>query len=316
MGEIADALRRSGPPARPETEQHHDRRKLDANQAAVFRPPAPKPLVDPQPPVETEQRSPRHPILRLMRDGKDNSQPARIGLDDPQGHCAQQYRRLAIRLRNLANARRARSIVVTSAQAGDGKTTTACNLAIALAMTDPNSRVVLVDLDLHRASIASALGIQVDTSIEDVLRDDVPLERATMETDVDGLFIVAAGSPARKPDQLLANQALAATIAELESRFDWVIIDTPPILATSDAQVILQHAATALLVVREGVSPVRALREALGHVSKGKVLASCLNSSRKKSQRYGSYADYHANSEDLEPALSIDPEEKDDLDVE
>jgi len=316
MGEIADALRRSGPPARPETEQHHDRRKLDANHAADFCPPAPKPLDDPQPPIETEQKTPRHPILRLTRDGNDKSHPARIGLDDPQSHCAQQYRRLAVRLRDLANLQHARSIVITSAQAGDGKTTTACNLAIALAMTDRNSRVVLVDLDIHRASVASSLDIQVHTPIDAVLSGECTLDQAMMQTDVDGLAILAANGPATESELLLARHTLPAMIAELENRFDLVIIDTPPILATSDAQVILQHAAKALLVVRAGVSLVHGIKKALDQLPAKKILASFLNLSQTKSQQSDYYDDYYRNSDNLEAARSVNPEDLEERDVE
>jgi capsular exopolysaccharide synthesis family protein len=271
-------------------------------------------LVDPQPQVETNLEPIERPVLHLSGNGDDKSQPARICLDDPQGHWAQQYRRVAIRLRDMANSRHARSIVITSAQAGDGKTTTSCNLAISLAMTDPNSRVVLVDLDLHRANIAAALGIQVDTPVDAALRGEFTLQQAIMETDVDGLFIVAISRPARDPEKLLAQRTLASMITELESRFDWVIIDAPPILATSDAQVILQHAAAALLVVRAGVSEVRAVHKAIDHLPKKKILGSFMNSSRTRSQQYGYYDDYR-DSDDLEQAFSIEPEETEKLDV-
>lgn len=315
MGEIADALRRADP-HEPHRAKRNPRQEFEVDRSLPSSPPLPEQVLDSQPTVETHEKTVERSILQLSGGANDRSHPARISLDDPRGQCAQQYRRLAIRLRNLANARHARSIVITSAQAGEGKTTTACNLAIALATTDLSSRVVLIDLDLHRANIAPSLGIQIDASIADVLRGEVPLDRATRETDLDGLFIVAANRPAKKPDQLLASKALAAMIAELESHFDCVIIDTAPILATSDAQVILQHAATALLVVREGVSQTHALHEALEHVSRDKVLASLLNSSRRKRERYGYYADYHGGSEGLESSLSVDPEERDTLDVE
>jgi capsular exopolysaccharide synthesis family protein len=317
MGEIADALRRADPPDPPRTKQHHGREgKSEGDRRLSSPPPVPESALDFEPPVESVQKPIERSVLRLSENRSDKSLPARICLDDPQGHSAQQYRRLAIRLRNLATSQHARSIVITSSQAGEGKTTTACNLAISLAMTDHNSRVVLVDLDIHRVSIASAIDIQIDVSVDAVLRGESTLEQAIMETDVDGLFIVAGSSPAKKPDQLLASPTLAAMIAKLESRFDWVIIDTPPILATSDAQVILQHAATSLLVVRAGVTTVRALRKAFGHLPKNKVLASFLNSSRTKTQQHGYYDDYYQASDDLESAVSGDPEATDEFDAE
>ena len=314
MGEMADALRRAEPLDAPGTKQHHGG-KSEGDRIPSSSTLTSERVLDSQPRVETEQKLVERRVHRLVEDGSDKWRPAQICLSDPQGHFAQQYRRLAVRLRDLAGSRHARSIVITSAQAGEGKTTTACNLAIALAMTDHNCRVVLVDLDLHRASIASALGIQVDTSVDAVLRGEFTLEQAIMDTDVAGLSIVAAIGPAEKPEQLLAHHTLAAMIANLESRFDWVIIDTSPILATSDAQVILQHAATALLVVHARVSTVRALHKALDHLPAEKILASFLNSSKSKGQLYG-YDNYYRDSVDLELASSVDPEETEELDVE
>ena len=315
MGEMTDALRRAEPLDAPGMKQHRGG-KSEGDRSPSSNTLTSEPVLESQSRVETKQKPIERRVHCLMADGSDIWRPAQICLSDPQGHFAQQYRRLAIRLRNLAISQHARSIVITSAQAGDGKTTTACNLAIALAMTDHNRRVVLVDLDFHRASIASALGIEVDTPVDAVLRGECTLEQAIMETDVDGLSIVATSGPVREPEVLLAGRSLAAMIAKLESRFDWVIIDTSPILATSDAQVILQHAATALLVVHEGVSQVGALQKALDHLPDKKILASFLNSSRSRSQRYGYYDDHDRDHDDLEPALSVDPEEIDELDVE
>jgi capsular exopolysaccharide synthesis family protein len=316
MGEIADALRRADPLEPPRKEQRHGR-KSEGDHGVSSRPPTPEPVVATRPQAEAEPNPVEHQVVHLLGDRAYKSIPARISVDEPRSHFAQQYRRLAIRLGDLANSRHARSIMITSAQPGDGKTTTACNLAIALAMTDHDRRVALVDLDLHRASIAAALGIRVEIPIDAVLRGECTLEQATMETDVAGLSILAANSPARDAEHLLAQHTLAAMIAKLESRFDWVIIDSPPILATSDAQVILQHASAALLVVRAGASPVRAVHKALGHLPKKKILACFLNSSRTKSQRHdGYYYDDYRNSEDLEPAPSTNSEEIEKIDVE
>jgi capsular exopolysaccharide synthesis family protein len=321
MGEIADALRRAVPLDSPPTKQEHEP-EISRDGGLTSCPIAAEPEIDTLPPLETEEHFPErpigHPVVRLREHGfgPDKLKPARVCLDDPQGHSAQQYRRLAIRLRGMASSRDARSIVVTSAQSGDGKTTTACNLAIALTMTNHNSKVVLVDLDLHRASVAAALDVQIDKPVDAVLSGELTLEQATMETDVEGLFILAANTGASEPEQLLGRHTLAAMLATLANRFDWVILDTPPVLATSDAQVILQHADSALLVVRAGVSPVRAILNAVDHLPKRKILASFLNSSRTKSQQHGYYYDSYQKSPDPAPALSSKPDETEELNVE
>ncbi len=299
MGEIADALRKAdseesphgGPPSesvgRPPGDVHRSVLR-NAHPASPTEAP-PIPLEASGPPAPDDRvRSPELPVEALAR-AAEKTNPAQACLRDPRDHCSQQYRRLAIRLRGMAEARQVRSIVITSAQAGEGKTTTACNLAVAMAMTDRDRRVVLVDLDLHRASIAAALQIDVAIPIEAILRGESTLDEASMETDVDGLFVLANNSPAADSESLLANRRFVELLARLKSRFDWIIIDTPPVLATSDTQMILQHADSALVVARAGLSHVSAVREAIDHISQKQILASFLNSSSTKSQQPGYY---------------------------
>lgn len=314
MGEIADVLRRADRLDSSRTTQYQ-REESGGDRRQSSRPPAYDPTLETRPRAEeTLFARQAHPLLGCE---SGEWRAARICLTDPQGHSAQQYRRLAIRLRNLANSRQARSIVITSAQAGDGKTTTACNLAIALAMTDHRSRTILVDLDLHRASVSAALGIEPDRPVDAVLRGELKLEQAVLETDLEGLSILATNRHVKDPERLLADPRLAAMIAQLESRFDLVIIDTPPVLATSDAQMILQHAATGLLVVRAGVSAIGAVKRAIDHLPKNKLLASFLNSSKMGSQQRDYYDDYHNDDSDgVEREVSVETEESDALHVE
>jgi len=177
----------------------------------------------------------------------------------------------------LADARNARSIVVTSAQMGDGKTTTICNLAVQLARLDQALRVVLVDLDLRRSSVASAMGIQVDVPVDAVLRGEHPVGDAIIETDVPGLSVLALNQLTPNVEWLLANANLHTMIRELESRFNFVLIDTPPLLAVTDAQIILRHAAAGLFVARAGATRVKSIRRAIELLPTRKLLGSFLN---------------------------------------
>ena len=215
----------------------------------------------------------------LRRDGSDETAAARVTLSDPLGEATQQYRRIAFRIRELADSRGAHSIVITSAQTQEGKTTTSCNLAIQLARLDQALRVVLVDLDLHRASIAAAFGIEIETPIDAVLTGERSLDEGLFETDVPGLSMLGPNEPTSQSEWLLAHPNLRTMIQDLEDRFDFVIIDTPPVLASSDAQVILRHASAALFIARAGQSPVKAVRRALEHIPTEKLLGSLLNSS-------------------------------------
>ncbi|MEE8166276.1 MAG: hypothetical protein V3T64_11950, partial [Myxococcota bacterium] len=105
----------------------------------------------------------------------------------------------------------------------------------------------------------------------------------------------------------------AAMIARLESQFDWVVIDTPPILAISDAQLIQRHTAAGVIVVRAGVSSVHAVRRAINLLTTDKLLVSFLNESRSASKR--DYYEYYYNDGDRLDSVSSTEAESDELDV-
>jgi len=300
MGEIVDALRRAD-----EDDSAKDRTRREAPSPAPPQAPArpsvrdvlrehspgpAAPVNEPTPEAHASAdpapSSPRSP-LALDRLPDPNWKVARTALCDPHGDATQQFRRLAFRTRDVADARNARSIVVTSAQMGDGKTTTICNLAVQMARLDRAQRVVLVDLDLRRPSIASALGIQPDVSIDEVLRGERSLDDALFETDVDGLSVVTLRDATEDPESLLSHPNLAKMIHDLEDRFDRVLIDTPPVLAVTDVQLILRHAAAGIFVARAGRTTVKGINRALELLPMKKLLGSFLNASPNKHTRSG-----------------------------
>jgi tyrosine-protein kinase len=288
MGEIADALRRSGTgqPTRPPEPS----------------PPAPRQerepiLPDPPPsnPPVIESSPPTRRVLHIRRTDAVDAQaaPARSSACDPHGAASQQFLRVAFRLRDLAIERGISSIVLTSSEPFEGKTTTACNLATSLAKLDQTARVVLLDLDLHRASVASSLGIEIEIPVDAVLRGERTLDEAVMETDVEGLSILGLNRPAAQADALLAHPRFRALLSDLTSRFDFIIIDTPPVLTVPDAQVVLRHADAGLIVTRAGMTSVRALRRTLEYLPGDKVLGTILNCSKRDSGlNRGGYYDY------------------------
>ncbi|MCP4904789.1 MAG: CpsD/CapB family tyrosine-protein kinase [bacterium] len=296
MGEIAEALRRADG-ANPIGQKERSAENLpratpgprDDRADAVGS--ADHPPHSPLPTGVTKETRIGRSIQSLRHERDDPAPPARISISNPQGNAAQTARRLAFRVRELADARGARSIVVTSAQQGDGKTTTACNLAIQLAGLDQTLNVVLVDLDLRRPDIASALGVEIETPVDGVLRGDHSVSEAIIETDVTGLSLLALDRGVHDAERLLAHPNLPKMIRDLESRFDLVLLDSPPLLAVTDAQLILRHAAAALFVARAGSTTVRAVRRTVELLPRKKILGSFLNSN-PKAQRLTGYDHY------------------------
>lgn len=324
MGEIVDALRRAG-----KDESAKDRTRRESPSPAPPRSPdrpsvrdvlrERQPAPPPADPVATAEAHPasdpapsipRGP-LALDREPDPAWKVARTALCDPHGDATQQFRRLAFRTRDLADARDARSIVVTSAQMGDGKTTTICNLAVQLARLDRAQRIVLVDLDLRRPSIASALGIHPEVSVDAVLRGERPLDDALFETDVDGLSVVTLREATEDPESLLSHPNLAKMIHDLEDRFDRVLIDTPPVLAVTDVQLILRHASAGIFVARAGATTVKGIRRALELLPLKKLLGSFLNASPNTHARSG-YQYYREAPEAESPSPDATPDDQTD----
>ena len=174
---------------------------------------------------------------------------------ESQGATVEAFRQLAIRVRTALERRGARSVAIAGPLQGEGKTTIACNLALALASLAPRRRsIALVDLDLRLGSVAADLGLGAGAGAgtEDVLAgrktlDDVVVPVATPALDVYPTF-----EPSNAPHELLTSPRLAQLVRTLERRYAVVVYDTPPALVVSDARLILAEVATWVGVARAG----------------------------------------------------------------
>ncbi|MBD0319245.1 MAG: AAA family ATPase, partial [Gemmatimonadetes bacterium] len=153
----------------------------------------------------------------------------RAGLTALRGEGAEAYRTLRTNLRFSRVAPDARTLVVTSAETGEGRTTVAANLAATVARQ--GVRVLLVDCDLGRARLHPLFGVDRAPGLTDLLLGDVSAEAAVRATSVEGVFLLAAGTPVgRSASEVLEGGAVQGVIAELAANYDLLILDTPPLL--------------------------------------------------------------------------------------
>ena len=143
-----------------------------------------------------------------------------------------------------------RSLVITSAAAGEGKTTTAANLAIALA--EAGESVVLVDADLRAPRVAGLLGIDGGTGLTDVIVGRVDLESAVQRWGERDLVVLPAGQMPPNPSELLRSTGMSEVLEQLRATYSYCIIDTAPLLAVSDAAILARRVAGVVLVARVG----------------------------------------------------------------
>ena len=192
-------------------------------------------------------------------------------------------------------------LMVTSAQPLEGKTTTACNLAVALAYG--GAKVLLVDADLRRPSVHHTFGIASEVGLADVLTQGTPLTQAVTRVQSPSLWILPAGPPPSNPSELLASDAMVQLVKQLrEGPFDWVVMDTPPVLAVTDASVLATHATGVVFVVGANMTRRRMAERAVEMLAIGgpRILGAVLNRVGVLTDAYYSYKQYHSTDEPAE----------------
>jgi capsular exopolysaccharide synthesis family protein len=169
---------------------------------------------------------------------------------DPTSQRSESFRTLRTNLQFVDIDHPPRTVVITSAVAGEGKSTTACNLAITLAQA--GIRVALVESDLRRPKIAEYLGVEGSVGLTSVLIGRATLDDALQTWGRSGLAVLASGPIPPNPSELLGSGHMVALLRQLQQRFDVVIIDAPPLLPVTDAAVLSRICDGAVIVVRYG----------------------------------------------------------------
>jgi capsular exopolysaccharide synthesis family protein len=168
----------------------------------------------------------------------------------PSASRAESFRTLRTNLQFVDIDHPPRTVVITSAVSGEGKTTTACNLAITLAQA--GIRVALVESDLRRPKVAEYLGVEGAVGLTSVLIGRATLDQALQTWGRSGLSVLASGPIPPNPSELLGSGHMVALLNQLKQRFDVVIIDAPPLLPVTDAAVLSRICDGAVIVVRYG----------------------------------------------------------------
>lgn len=187
----------------------------------------------------------------ISRDRSVSQTPLRVAVDPLSGY-SESIRDLRANLQYLTTAKGAQSIVITSSTASEGKTTTAANLALALAGAQT---AVLVDADLRKPRVAELFGIDGSVGLTDVLVGRADLDDALQAVGDSGLVVLPAGGHPPNASELLQSEAMHSLIAELAERYTTVLFDTPPAGLLSDARVLARQCPGALMV--SGVRRVR-----------------------------------------------------------
>jgi len=201
-----------------------------------------------------------------------------VCLTDSDGPAGEAFRFLAVRLRHLRHNRPLKKVLITSTVPQEGKSMVAANLACALALTTAQ-RTVLLEGDVRRPSQGQAFGIGKNPGLCEWLAGDGSLAERTYYLAGPKLWIMPAGTAPSNPLELLQSPKLAALMEELTAQFDWVIIDSPPVLPLADTSVWTRQADGILLVIRQGITEKRQLQKGLDALETGKLVGAVSNCS-------------------------------------
>ncbi len=234
-------------------------------------------------------------LSRLFRDRKgpgaeetNEANKRRIALLQPDSYVAEQYRSLRGRIDSLAAQRPLKTLAVTSANSGEGKSTCSVNLASVNAMSVGRS-VLLIDCDLRRPKIHWTLGLQPQVGLAEVLLNQATLEEAIQKLDGVNLDIMPVRSVPSNPSELLASPEMRKLIEEVAVKYDRVILDTPACLGLPDAKSISELCDGLVMVVRAGVTSQEEVQAALDILDRRRVVGLVLNGSEVSREQYGYY---------------------------
>jgi capsular exopolysaccharide synthesis family protein len=187
----------------------------------------------------------------------------------------EQYRRLAAALHHTRLEKDMKVLMVTSASPGEGKTLTATNLA--LTMSESYRRnVLLIDADLRRPSVHHIFQLPNIVGLNDGLTSETEQKLSLIQVS-DHLTVLPAGRPNPDPMGNLTSERMRRIVNEAAARFDWVVVDTPPVGFLSDANLLVAMVNAAIFVVRAGKSPYRLIQRALDAVGRDRIMGVVLN---------------------------------------
>ncbi len=210
----------------------------------------------------------------------------------PKDPISEAYRTLRTNLQFARLDHPLRSLLISSSGPKEGKSLTVVNLATAFAQM--GEKTVVVDADMRRPVQHNLIGLEREPGLSDVLSDALPLERAIQETEVENLYLVAGGPSVTNPAELLASSKMTDVVERLSEQFGMIILDTPPVVAVTDAAVLSSKVSGTVLVCRWGVTDRSLAMHATDLLRKvnARVVGVVLNNIDVY-HRYGTYGHYY-----------------------
>lgn len=201
---------------------------------------------------------------------------------------AEQFRTLRSRLYQLRDNLTLRTVLITSSEAGEGKSFVVSNLAEAI-VRQPDRRVLMIDADLRCARLHTVVGAPAGPGLTDYLRGKTDETSIIQQGPGSNLCLIPGGTEVTNPSELLSNGRLKRLLDRVAPAFDWVILDSPPCLPVADASILANSCDGVLLVVRASATPAEVALRACQELKDKNLLGVVLNAVKKEDGSYGAY---------------------------
>jgi receptor protein-tyrosine kinase len=227
----------------------------------------------------------------------------------PREAPAEEFRTLRTRLNHLQTSQELHTLVVTSPSPAEGKSFTAANLALTQAQL-ADKRVLLVDFDFRRPTVDKTFQLPISPGMTNYLQGTASLGEVMLRVGETNLYIITAGEAVSNPLELLNLRECSTLIAGLRNHFDWVIIDSPPLLFAADGNLLSTMCDGTILVVRIGTTTFDSVARAMQSLCENNVLGIVVNGARRGElySKYTYYHDYYYHGADREPEENAEPQ--------
>ncbi|NPV70677.1 MAG: CpsD/CapB family tyrosine-protein kinase [Firmicutes bacterium] len=224
--------------------------------------------------------------------GKREPKDRLITKTHPRSPISEAFRALRTSLRFADISQSMKMILVTSPGPFEGKSTIMSNLAVAMAQAE--KRVLAIDADLRKPILHRIFETEQQPGLTNILVGDCPVESGIQSSGMDHLDIIASGPIPPNPSEILGTEATRDIFARLKSMYDYVIVDSPPVMAVTDAVVMSSMVDAVILVMRAGVTRIESAVTARNVIenAKGKILGAVLNEVRHSADGYHYYYYY------------------------
>ncbi|WP_307345185.1 CpsD/CapB family tyrosine-protein kinase [Metabacillus malikii] len=212
-----------------------------------------------------------------------------ISLTNPKSPIAEQFRTIRTNIQFSSVDEELQTIIVTSSGPAEGKSTTTANLAVVFAQQ--GKRVLLIDADLRKPTVHYTFRTENHVGLSNVLTRQMTLEEAVSVTAQDKLWVLSSGPIPPNPSEVLGSKGMQALLEQAKEDYDLIILDTPPVLAVTDGQVLANQADGVVLVVSSGKTEIESAKKAkeLLDSAKAKILGVVLNNKKAEDSHYYYY---------------------------